>query len=75
MKKQNKSKLKITKDMTFTQVLNINPELAEIFFKHGMACVGCPMAMSETIEQGAKAHGIDVKKLIDELNKKIEKKK
>ena len=40
-----------------------------------MACMGCPMAMQETIEQGALAHGIDPKKLVEELNNKIIKKK
>ncbi|UZE94355.1 MAG: DUF1858 domain-containing protein [Candidatus Pacearchaeota archaeon] len=61
--------------MTFAKVLEKYPESAEIFFKHGMMCVGCPFAMQETIEQGAKVHGISTKKLIEELNKKLKKKK
>ncbi len=73
--KQEKEKQKITKDMIFSEVINRYPNLADVFFKHGMTCVGCPFAAQETIEQGAKAHGIDVKKLLDELNKKIKKKK
>lgn len=67
-------KEKITKKMTFTEVLEKHPDSAPIFFKHGMTCIGCPFAAQETIEQGAKAHGIDPKKLIIELNKKIKKK-
>jgi len=50
------------------------PKTAEVFFKQGMSCVGCPMAMQETIEQGALAHGLDPNKLIKELNKKINNK-
>lgn len=73
MKKQTKQK--ITAKMSFSEVLRKYPETAEVFFKNGMACVGCPLAMQETIEQGALAHGIDVKKLVEELNEKIKKRK
>lgn len=75
-KKQRKTKSKkekITKDMTFAKIINKYPNLVEIFFKHNMMCVGCPMAMQETIEQGALAHGIEPKKLVKELNKKLKK--
>lgn len=61
---------RISADMTFAEVVSKYPETAEIFLKHGMQCIGCPMAMSETIEQGALGHGINVEKLIGELNKK-----
>jgi len=70
-----KEKEKIIEDMTFGKVMHKHPELAGVFLKHGMTCVGCPLAMEETIEQGAIAHGIDVKKLIKELNKKTKEKK
>lgn len=77
-KKQRKTKSKkekITKGMTFAEVLNLYPKSVEIFFKHNMMCAGCPMAMQETIEQGALAHGIEPKKLVKELNKKLKRKK
>lgn len=65
-------KKKITKDMTFHEVLSKYPKTTKVFLKHGMHCIGCILASGETIEQGAKAHGIDTKKLIEELNKSIE---
>jgi hybrid cluster-associated redox disulfide protein len=34
----------------------------------GMGCGGCQFAMMETIEQGAIVHGLDVKKVLKELN-------
>jgi len=37
--------------------------------------MGCPAAQEETIEEGCSVHGIDVKKLLKELNKAIERKK
>ena len=75
MKKKKSEKEKITEKMTFAEAMHKNPESAEIFQNRGMHCVGCPMAMSETIEEGAKAHGINPKKLIEEVNKKVKKKK
>lgn len=70
-----KTKQKITENMTFTEVLQKHPETAMVFMEQGMHCLGCAAAHFETIGQGAEAHGIDVKKLIEELNKTISKKK
>jgi hybrid cluster-associated redox disulfide protein len=71
--KKKTAKEKITKEMMFIEVLHKYPETADVFLRHGMACIGCPMAMSETIEQGCLAHGIDPDKLAAELNKKTKK--
>ena len=60
---------KITKDMTFGQVLKDYPQVAPIFMKFGMHCIGCHIAVTETIEQGAMAHGVDADELINELNR------
>lgn len=59
---------KITKDMIIMDVLRMDPNSAEIFFKHGMHCVGCPSASGESIEDASAVHGIDADKLIDDLN-------
>lgn len=61
---------KINKKMTFAQVMNENPEAAQELMKSGMACCGCPMAMQETLEEGAMAHGINPDKLVESINKK-----
>ena len=60
---------KINKDMTFGEVLKKYPETVKTFFEYGMHCFGCHLAVSETIEQGALAHGVSVDQLIDALNK------
>lgn len=60
--------MKITKDMAIGEVVDKYPETAEVFMKHGLRCMGCMMAMMETLEQGARSHGIDLKKLMKELN-------
>ena len=69
MKKQSKSK--ITADMTIGELIQTHPKAAEILFKEGLMCAMCGMAGNETIRQGAEAHGIDAKKLIEKLNKEI----
>lgn len=63
---------KITPKTKLSELLNSNPDSAEILFESGMGCVGCPMAMQETIEDGCLAHGMD-KKDVDELIKKLNK--
>jgi hybrid cluster-associated redox disulfide protein len=65
--------MKITKDMKLGEVIGKHPETIEVFMKKGLHCVGCHVASYESIEDGALSHGIDVNKLIDELNKIIVK--
>jgi hybrid cluster-associated redox disulfide protein len=62
---------KINKDMTFGEVLKKYPETVKTFFEYGMHCFGCHIAVSETIEQGALAHGVDVGQLMQDLNKTV----
>lgn len=58
----------ITKQTAIIQVLQSHPQAREIFSKHGMGCIGCMGATTETIENGAKMHDIDVEALLKELN-------
>lgn len=58
----------ITKGMSFGEVLQRFPQTMPVFGKYGMHCIGCSMSAFETIEQGAMAHGINVKKFVDDLN-------
>jgi hybrid cluster-associated redox disulfide protein len=62
---------KITKDMTFGEVLKKYPQTVKTFFEYGMHCFGCHLSVAETIEQGAVAHGVEVDKLVDDLNKLV----
>jgi hybrid cluster-associated redox disulfide protein len=59
---------KITKDMTFAELISINPEAAMKLAERGLFCGGCPMAQFETIENGARAHGVNVEDLVKDLN-------
>ena len=71
-------KHKVDKNMTLGQVIQKFPESAEIMMGYGLHCVGCHVAAWETIEAGAKAHGMNEKKIdkmVKEINEAINKRK
>jgi hybrid cluster-associated redox disulfide protein len=59
---------KITKDMTFHQVMRMSPEVLKVLAKFQLGCVGCMGAQNESLEKGAMAHGLDIEELLLELN-------
>ena len=61
----------ITKKMLIGDIVKKYPDSVEIMMEHGMQCIGCHVAYWETLEQGAHGHGIDVDKLIHDLNNKL----
>lgn len=63
---------KVTKDMTISQVLEMDRGTAPIFMNNGMHCLGCVAASGETLEEACSVHGIDPQKLVDELNSYLE---
>jgi hybrid cluster-associated redox disulfide protein len=58
----------ITRNMTFHQILQMDPRVAGVLGKFNLGCVGCMGAMNETLEQGAMAHGLDVEDILVALN-------
>ncbi|MHC1592587.1 MAG: DUF1858 domain-containing protein [Methermicoccaceae archaeon] len=58
----------ITKDMGIIEVVESYPETLETFMQYGMGCIGCALASFETVEEGALVHGLDVDKLVADLN-------
>lgn len=61
----------ITKDMTIGELVRTHQETIKILMEFGMGCVGCPSAQSETLEEAATIHGIDIDKLIEKLNQAV----
>lgn len=66
---------KINKKMSFTEIIQKNPDAADVLMNNGMHCIGCGMATAETLEEGAAAHGIDADKIVDEVNKTVKEDK
>lgn len=65
---------KITKNMTFQEVMDKYPNAIDVVMNYGLHCIGCHVSAFETIEQGATAHGLkkkDIEKMLKEMNEKI----
>lgn len=74
MPKKTVKKDTITKDMSIGEAVSKHRETIPVFMNNGLHCIGCSIAAYETIEQGALAHGINVDKLMKELNAAVDKK-
>lgn len=60
--------MKISKDMTIVEILEVAEEKAQILMDAGMHCLGCPASQAETLEEACEVHGIDVDELLEKLN-------
>ncbi|BEP29962.1 DUF1858 domain-containing protein [Helicovermis profundi] len=61
----------ITKDSLIGDIIMKYPKAVEILMNNGMGCVGCPSSQIESIDQAAAIHGMDIEKLLEELNKAL----
>lgn len=59
----------ITKDMKVNEILDKDFALIDVFLSYDLPCYGCPGAEEETLEEAAEIHGIDLEKLLEDLNK------
>lgn len=64
--------MSISKDLSIREVVSKYPDTIAVFRKYGMGCFGCAAASFENIEEGARAHEIDIELLINDLNKAIQ---
>jgi hybrid cluster-associated redox disulfide protein len=58
-----------TKDMSMMEALQADPRAKDVFAAYGMGCIGCMGVSTESVEDGAKMHGIDPRKVVADLNK------
>jgi hybrid cluster-associated redox disulfide protein len=65
------SENKVTKDMSIIDIVQKYPQSIEVFARNGLGCIGCAAARFENLEAGAKVHGIDPDKLVNEINEVI----
>ncbi len=59
---------KITKDMTFYEILQMDPEVAKVLAQYGLDCGECLGATSESVAQGTRGHGLDTEEILTALN-------
>lgn len=58
----------VNKDMLIGEIITLDPGNAAILMASGMHCPGCPSAQGETLEEAAMVHGMDVEKLLADIN-------
>jgi hybrid cluster-associated redox disulfide protein len=67
--------MEITKDTIIEEVLKSHPDAIQVLMKYNLGCVACMGATSESIEQGARMHGVDPEPIVKELNELFAEKK
>jgi hybrid cluster-associated redox disulfide protein len=60
--------MQVTKDTIIEEVLKASPNAIQVLLKYNLGCVACMGATQETIEQGARMHGVDPEPIVKELN-------
>ena len=60
--------MKISKDMTIGELLMMDRSVGAVLMQNGMHCVGCPSSAGETLEEASMVHGMDIDKLMKEIN-------
>ncbi len=66
----------INKETSIEELIESNPEMNDVLYEYGLYCGNCFAASWDTLEEGAKMHGLEddeIEELIQELNKKAEK--
>lgn len=65
----------VTKETTLGDIVSAVPGAGEILMQYGLHCIGCHAARHESLEMGAKAHGMseeEIEDMVKELNKKLD---
>jgi hybrid cluster-associated redox disulfide protein len=68
----------INKETGIGALIEENPEMNDVLYEYGLYCGNCFAAGFDTLEEGAKSHGLEdeeIEELIKELNKKMKNKK
>ena len=51
--------MKVTKETTMGEMLELDGGIAVILMQAGMHCVGCPSSIGESLEEACMVHGLD----------------
>jgi len=82
MKIQDARKLKINstfyiaRDMFISEIAGKSSKAVKLLNMYGLHCTGCFLNAFDTLENGAKLHGLtdeDLDSMIEEINKELEK--
>ena len=62
----------ITKDVIIADLIQDNPEVANVLVSMGMHCIGCPSTQFESLEMACYVHMLDVDEVVDVVNNWLE---
>lgn len=62
------SDFEITRDSVIADVLRKHPDCIDVFDRHNMPCRTCMGVSTDTIEEGALMHDVDLESILSELN-------
>lgn len=66
--------MEITRETVIGDIVDFDPESAEVFMDCGMHCIDCPVSRMESIEEACEVHGVDPDELIENLKDYFEHK-
>ena len=66
--------MEITRETVIGDIVDFDPETAEVFMDCGMHCIDCPVSRMESIEEACEGHGVDPDELIENLKDYFEHK-
>ncbi len=66
--------MEITRETVIGDIVDFDPETAEVFMDCGMHCIECPVSRLESIEEACEVHGVDPDELIENLKDYFEHK-
>lgn len=66
--------MEITRETVIGDIVDFDPETAEVFMDCGMHCIDCPISRMESIEEACEVHGVDPDELIENLKDYFEHK-
>ena len=66
--------MEITRETVIGDIVDFDPETAEVFMDCGMHCLDCPVSRMESIEEACEVHGVDPDELIESLKDYFEHK-
>lgn len=62
---------KVNKNMLIGELVSLYPQAIPVLMGIGMHCLGCPASQSESLNEAAMVHGIDIEVLIKRINEAI----
>lgn len=73
-----RKKFEVTAESKLGEVINNYPQAGEVMLEYGLHCLGCFASQFETIEQGARIHGLsdqEIVEMVERINEIVNRKK